>query len=119
MAGRMLGAAPPPVFNLASSAPRINDPDRPTIQGHGGVGVVEAIGPDVSRVQVGDRVMVVVTPQCGRCYHCLRGRADRCQSQINAVSVPIATTPDGTQVFQAGNIGGMGEVMVPFEESVD
>ena len=49
------------------------------IQGHGGVGVVEAVGPEVRRVQVGDRVCVSGTPQCGSCYHCLRGRADICQ----------------------------------------
>jgi Zn-dependent alcohol dehydrogenase len=46
------------------------------IPGHGGVGVVEAVGPTVRRVQVGDRVLVAVTPQCGQCYHCLRGRAN-------------------------------------------
>src|SRR4029434_9532874 len=46
------------------------------IQGHGGVGVVEAVGPEVRRVKVGDRVCVSGTPQCGSCYHCLRGRAD-------------------------------------------
>ena len=49
------------------------------IQGHGGVGVVEAVGPEVRRVQVGDRVCVSGTPQCGSCYQCLRGRADMCQ----------------------------------------
>lgn len=117
MAARMLGTQDPPVFSLRNSAPRINDPNLPTIQGHGGVGVVEAVGPQVRRVQPGDRVMVVVTPQCGQCRHCLRGRADRCQAQINATAVPIATTADGTQVVQAGNIGGMAEVMVAFEES--
>ena len=49
------------------------------IQGHGGVGIVEAVGPEVRRVQVGDRVCVSGTPQCGTCYQCLRGRADMCQ----------------------------------------
>jgi len=56
------------------------------IQGHGGVGVVEAVGPEVRRVRVGDRVCVAGTPQCGSCYQCLRGRADVCQflSRIGA-----------------------------------
>src|SRR5262252_9318892 len=35
------------------------------IDGHGGVGLVEAVGPDVRRVRVGDRVCVSGTPQCG------------------------------------------------------
>src|SRR5687768_5281939 len=37
--------------------------DTVLIQGHGGVGVVEAVGPEVRRVAVGDRVCVSGTPQ--------------------------------------------------------
>jgi S-(hydroxymethyl)glutathione dehydrogenase/alcohol dehydrogenase len=48
------------------------------IPGHGGVGVVEAVGSRVRRVRVGD-VVVVDGPYCGQCYMCLHGRADRCQ----------------------------------------
>jgi Zn-dependent alcohol dehydrogenase len=73
--GAVLGiqAAPPAaaVGNPAAvglAAAGVND--RPLIQGHGGVGVVEAVGPEVRRVQVGDRVCVSGTPQCGSCYHC-------------------------------------------------
>ena len=54
-------------------------PGAAIVLGHGGVGVVEAIGSQVRRVQVGDRVIVANTPYCGQCYMCLRGRADRCQ----------------------------------------
>ncbi len=39
--------------------------DMAVIQGHGGIGVVEAVGPEVRRVQVGDRVCVSGTPHCG------------------------------------------------------
>ena len=41
-------------------ARRMND--MALIQGHGGVGIVEAVGPEVRRVQVGDRVCVSGTP---------------------------------------------------------
>ena len=82
------------------------------------MGIVEAVGPEVRRVQPGDRVIVAVTPQCGQCYHCLRGRADRCQFLAAVKAIPIATLRDGTQVVQAGNIGGIAELMVAFEESV-
>jgi S-(hydroxymethyl)glutathione dehydrogenase/alcohol dehydrogenase len=91
------------------------------IQGHGGVGVVEAVGPEVRRVQVGDRVCVSGTPQCGACYRCLRGRADMCQflSAIGADDlVPIADLSDGTPVFENSHIGGLAELMVTFEEWV-
>src|SRR5215212_4388905 len=91
------------------------------IQGHGGVGVVDAVGPDVRRVQVGDRVCVSGTPHCGACYRCLRGRSDMCQflSAIGADDlVAIADLPDGTPVFENSHIGGLAELMVTFEEWV-
>jgi S-(hydroxymethyl)glutathione dehydrogenase/alcohol dehydrogenase len=91
------------------------------IQGHGGVGVVEAVGPDVRRVQVGDRVCVSGTPQCGNCYQCLRGRADMCQflgRQGPDDLVAIADMSDGTPVFANSHIGGLAEKMVTFEEWV-
>jgi len=91
------------------------------IQGHGGVGIVEAVGPDVRRVQVGDRVCVSGTPQCGSCYQCLRGRADMCQflgRQGPDDLVPIADMSDGTPVYANSHIGGLAEKMVTFEEWV-
>jgi S-(hydroxymethyl)glutathione dehydrogenase / alcohol dehydrogenase len=89
----------------------------PRILGHGGVGIVEAIGSKVRRVQVGDRVIVANTPQCGVCYTCLRGRPDRCQMLPGNgnTMLPIGTLPDGTQVVQHNNEGGFGELMIPYE----
>jgi S-(hydroxymethyl)glutathione dehydrogenase/alcohol dehydrogenase len=95
--------------------------DMAVIQGHGGVGVVEAVGPEVRRVRVGDRVCVSGTPHCGSCYRCLRGRSDMCQflSAIGADDlVAIADLADGTPVYQNSHIGGLAEVMVAFEEWV-
>jgi S-(hydroxymethyl)glutathione dehydrogenase / alcohol dehydrogenase len=89
------------------------------IQGHGGVGIVEAVGPEVRRVQVGDRVCVSGTPQCGSCYQCLRGRSDMCQflgRQGPDDLVPAADMRDGTPVYMNSHIGGLGELMVTFEE---
>jgi S-(hydroxymethyl)glutathione dehydrogenase/alcohol dehydrogenase len=114
-------------------APPKNAPPRPVppaflalsrmalIQGHGGVGIVEAVGPEVRRVQVGDRVCVSGTPQCGSCYQCLRGRADMCQflgRQGPSDLVPIADMRDGTPVYANSHIGGLAELMVTFEEWV-
>jgi S-(hydroxymethyl)glutathione dehydrogenase / alcohol dehydrogenase len=91
------------------------------MQGHGGVGVVEAVGPEVRRVQVGDRVCVSGTPQCGSCYHCLRGRADVCQllgRNLPSDLVPVAELRDGTPVYSNSHIGGLADLMITFEEWV-
>src|SRR5262245_63687312 len=112
-------AAPRSALAPPEGARRMND--LAVIQGHGGIGVVEAVGPEVRRVQVGDRVCVSGTPQCGSCYRCLRGRSDMCQflSAIGADDlVAIADLSDGTPVFENSHIGGLAEVMVAFEEWV-
>ena len=107
--------------NVGAASPfrRLNE--MALIQGHGGVGVVESVGPDVRRVQVGDRVCVSGTPQCGACYQCLRGRSDMCQflaRQGPDDLVPIADMRDGTPVYANSHIGGLAELMVTFEEWV-
>lgn len=113
-------AAPVPGA-LAPPPSRRRTNDMALIQGHGGVGIVEAVGPEVRRVQVGDRVCVSGTPHCGACYRCLRGRSDMCQF-LSAIGpddlVAIADLADGTPVYQNSHIGGLAEYMVPFEEWV-
>ncbi len=112
------GATPSPIA-IGSGVRQMNQ--MAVIQGHGGIGIVEAVGPEVRRVRVGDRVLVSGTPQCGACYHCLRGRADMCQflSAIGADDlVPVADMSDGTPVFENSHIGGLAELMVTFEEWV-
>jgi S-(hydroxymethyl)glutathione dehydrogenase / alcohol dehydrogenase len=87
------------------------------ILGHGGVGVVEAVGPAVRRLQPGDRVLVTNTPNCGECYDCLRGRGDLCQMNpaTGEPLVPIGELSDGTPVHQHNNTGGFAELMITFD----
>jgi S-(hydroxymethyl)glutathione dehydrogenase/alcohol dehydrogenase len=56
---------PPPATAATTNTLAGGTTNMALIQGHGGVGVVEAVGPEVRRVQVGDRVCVSGTPQCG------------------------------------------------------
>ena len=124
--GAVLGiqAAPPatgPATPATAGLTALNTNDMALIQGHGGVGIVEAIGPEVRRVQIGDRVCVSGTPQCGACYHCLRGRADVCQllgRNLAGDLVPVADLRDGTPVYSNSHIGGLAELMITTEEWV-
>ena len=124
--GVVLGiqAAPPtgaaaPANAAAVGGTLVGTDNMALIQGHGGIGVVEAVGPEVRRVQVGDRVCVSGTPQCGSCYHCLRGRADICQllgRNLASDLIPVADLGDGTPVYSNSHIGGLSELMVTWEE---
>ena len=57
------------------------DPVRcPVVLGHEGAGVVEAIGPGVRRVAVGDHVALSWMPSCGECAECLRELPHLCST---------------------------------------
>ena len=48
--------------------------------GHELVGIVEAVGSDVTKVNPGDRVAVNVETFCGECFYCTRGYVNNCTS---------------------------------------
>ena len=50
----------------------------PTVLGHEGAGVVEQVGPDVGSLAVGDHVVTLFSPQCGKCVHCLSPKTNLC-----------------------------------------
>lgn len=50
----------------------------PIILGHEIAGVVEAVGADVTSVQVGERVTCTLYLTCGKCRYCLTGRETIC-----------------------------------------
>ncbi len=49
-----------------------------TVFGHENMGVVEAIGPAVNRIRVGDRVSVPFNLACGTCRNCNQGWTSAC-----------------------------------------
>src|SRR5580658_921050 len=51
----------------------------PMALGHESAGVVEALGEDVTDLEVGDHVVMVFMPSCGHCMPCAEGRPALCE----------------------------------------
>lgn len=51
----------------------------PAVIGHEGAGVVESVGPGVTRVKVGDHVVCSWSPNCGHCFYCDHGQPILCE----------------------------------------
>lgn len=66
----------------------------PVVLGHEGAGIVEAVGPGVTRVKPGDRVMINWLPSCLECPSCLAGRPTLCE-RFPATTIQ-SLMPDGT-----------------------
>lgn len=49
-----------------------------TILGHEGVGIVEQVGSEVSKIKIGDRVIIPSTICCGRCHYCQQKIFSQC-----------------------------------------
>jgi S-(hydroxymethyl)glutathione dehydrogenase / alcohol dehydrogenase len=69
----------------------------PSILGHEGAGIVREIGERVTSVAVGDHVIPLYTPECGKCKSCLSGKTNLCTA-IRATQGK-GVMPDGTSRF--------------------
>lgn len=81
--------------------------DYPFLLGHEATGVVSAVGPDVTNVQPGDRVILNWRAVCGQCRACLRGEPQYCFNTHNATQK--MTLEDGTELSPALGIGAFAE----------
>jgi Zn-dependent alcohol dehydrogenase len=83
----------------------------PFISGHSAVGVVEAVGEGVATVEVGQRVVVAGSTECGTCYWCVRNQPAACEQIFGGMIPPrlVATDADGTEVTADGGAGVFAE----------
>ena len=105
-------------YTVTSSVLGTFPQNAPAIPNHSGMGIVEAVGAQVRRVRVGDRVLVSGTPWCGQCHQCLTGTPEWCNylAPGGVPNDPIADMADGTGVIESAVIGGLSEIIVAYEE---
>jgi S-(hydroxymethyl)mycothiol dehydrogenase len=78
-------------------------PDFPILLGHEAAGVVEAVGPGVTRPRVGETVVLNWRAPCGECRACLAGRTPMCPTP--AVAKPRMRTKDGKTLSRVLGLG--------------
>lgn len=60
-------------------------PTLPFVPGHEGIGVIEAVGSQVSKDRIGERVAIAwLGSACGECDHCVSGWETLCDTQQNS-----------------------------------
>jgi S-(hydroxymethyl)glutathione dehydrogenase / alcohol dehydrogenase len=96
----------------------------PTVLGHEAAGIVEAVGPGVTRLRAGDKAVLTPLPPCGRCYFCTRGQPTLCAEYSSALFTstrPDGTSPlsrDGELVYRGLGMGGWAEYVVLPQDGV-
>ena len=94
---------------------------RPTVMGHEGAGVVEAVGEGVRTLSPGDHVIMTWFYPCTVCASCREGRTWVCTgSNAEACLLPDGSTPlelDGTAAYPYLAVGSMSERVVVAEQA--
>jgi alcohol dehydrogenase (nicotinoprotein) len=81
-------------------------PRFPIVGGHEGAGIIEEVGPGVTRLVPGDHVICSFLPVCGHCRFCASGQSNLCDLGANLL---VGCQVDGTYRFHGGgeDFGGM------------
>ncbi|MET0801662.1 MAG: alcohol dehydrogenase catalytic domain-containing protein [Actinomycetota bacterium] len=86
--------------------------------GHEAVGIVEAVGADVTRVRPGDRVVVSFAVACGACWFCVRGQTQLCEHAAAFGAGPFGGDLPGTQA-EAVRVPWADVNLLPVSDGVD
>ncbi len=76
----------------------------PSVLGHEGAGVVEAVGSEVRSVKPGDHVVIATLQSCGTCRACSTGHPTWCVKTLGNVSQPFTFKGEPASNF-AGHLG--------------
>ena len=68
-------------------------PRFPIVGGHEGSGIIEEVGPGVTKVAPGDHVVCSFIPNCGTCRYCSTGRQNLCDM---GATILEGCMPDGS-----------------------
>jgi S-(hydroxymethyl)glutathione dehydrogenase/alcohol dehydrogenase len=93
----------------------------PTVLGHEGAGVVEAVGSSVSYVKPGDHVIAYLAAFCGHCEFCLAGRPTLCRQEGIARAAdddPRIRLANGDTAHQFAGLSTFAENMLVHENNV-
>lgn len=86
----------------------------PAVLGHEGAGRVAAVGPGVTRVAVGDPVLLNWSPACRTCWFCQHGEPYLCEHAADGGAAAYAALPDGTPLYAGlGTAAFAEETVVP------
>jgi S-(hydroxymethyl)glutathione dehydrogenase/alcohol dehydrogenase len=89
----------------------------PAIMGHEGAGTVLAVGDDVTRVKIGQRVIASYVPSCGKCFHCVRAEWTQCDRIAQGIATVRGKLGEA-DVTAKGGLGTWAEEMVITESQV-
>lgn len=95
----------------------------PTILGHEGSGIVEAVGSSVTSVKAGDKVALSWVPYCGTCEFCVTGAVHLCESAFGPMfegtllDGTSRLSQDGKQVYHNSLLSTFAEYAVVPEMS--
>jgi len=95
----------------------------PIICGHEGAGIVAAVGPNVTQVNVGDHVTLTWAPTCGDCFYCQRGKPNLCGTYRGAIASGLLDDGEarirwnGQPVYILAGLGSFAEYAVLRQES--
>ena len=73
-------------------------PRFPAVAGHEGAGIIEEVGPGVTKVKPGDHVVCSFIPNCGHCRYCSSGRQNLCDL---GATILEGCMPDGSFRFHS------------------